>query len=95
LGAITRDVGRHDALLFENRTWHAGGLNVSGELRIAVIYQYGYRWLAQVDDPVDVWPEATAIERQLLGAPDRADHGTPARVPAPRRWRRSPTGTSS
>jgi hypothetical protein len=78
-GAITPDIGRHDALLFENRTWHAGGLNMSGEPRIALIYQYGYRWLAQVDDPVDIWPEATAIERQLLGAPDRADDGSLAK----------------
>jgi len=79
VGAITPDVGRHDALLFENRTWHAGGLNVSGEPRIALIYQYGYRWLAQVDDPVDIWPEATAVERQLLGAPDRDDDGALAK----------------
>lgn len=78
-GAITPPVGRHDALLFENRTWHAGGLNVSGAPRIALIFQYGYRWLAQVDDPVAAWPAMTAIDRQLLGAPDRAADGSLAK----------------
>ena len=50
-GAITPDLEPCDVLLFENRTWHAGGLNTSGRPRLAVMMQYGYRWLAAVDDP--------------------------------------------
>jgi ectoine hydroxylase-related dioxygenase (phytanoyl-CoA dioxygenase family) len=50
-GAITPDIGPCDALLFENRTWHAGGLNTSGHPRLAVMMQYGYRWLATSTTP--------------------------------------------
>jgi len=32
-----------DAVLFENRTWHASGINLSGRPRIALMLQYGYR----------------------------------------------------
>ncbi|MFJ9908945.1 phytanoyl-CoA dioxygenase family protein [Streptomyces sp. NPDC101152] len=73
-GAITPDVGSCDDMLFENRLWHAGGRNTSGHPRLAVMMQYGYRWLAAIDDPA---PELlqregiSDIERQLLGQPDR------------------------
>ncbi|MGC9667692.1 phytanoyl-CoA dioxygenase family protein [Planosporangium sp. 12N6] len=77
--AITPDIGPCDAVLFDNRTWHAGGINTSGKPRLALMMQYGYRWLARVDDPS---PELLArndlspVERQLLGAPDRAPDGS-------------------
>ncbi|KIZ15373.1 phytanoyl-CoA dioxygenase family protein [Streptomyces natalensis] len=80
-GAITPDLGPCDALLFENRTWHAGGLNTSGRLRLAVMMQYGYRWLAPVDDPapeVLAREDLTDVERQLLGRPDRNPDGSVA-----------------
>jgi hypothetical protein len=78
-GAITPDVGEHDALLFENRTWHAGGVNRSGAPRLALILQYGYRWLASVDDQSSIPADASPIMRQLLGAPDRAPDGSLAK----------------
>ncbi|MEU9473643.1 phytanoyl-CoA dioxygenase family protein [Streptomyces avermitilis] len=78
-GAISPDLRPCDVLLFENRTWHAGGLNTSSHPRLVVMMQYGYRWLAAVDDPA---PELldrgdlTDIERQLLGRPDRHPDGS-------------------
>lgn len=81
-GAITPDIGPCDGMLFENRTWHAGGLNSSGCPRLAVMVQYGYRWLAPVDDPVPELltdSEITEVQRQLLGAPDRAPDGALAK----------------
>jgi len=50
-GAITPALGPTDVVVFENRTWHAGGLNTSGHPRLAVMMQYGYRWLSPLDDP--------------------------------------------
>lgn len=81
-GALTPDVGPNDAVLFENRTWHAGGINSSGRPRLAVMMQYGYRWLAGVDDPAPELlgrPELTDVERQLLGQPDRNSNGSLAK----------------
>jgi hypothetical protein len=81
-GAITPELGQYDAVLFENRTWHAGGLNFSGAPRIALMMQYGYRWLAPVDDTYQRLLETEAlsdVQRQLLGAPDRAADGSVAK----------------
>ncbi|MGH4022431.1 MAG: phytanoyl-CoA dioxygenase family protein [Pseudonocardiaceae bacterium] len=83
-GAITPPVSTTgtDAVLFENRTWHAGGVNTSGHPRIAIMIQYGYRWLAPVDDPVPELLELTdltGIQRQLLGAADRNPDGSLAK----------------
>jgi ectoine hydroxylase-related dioxygenase (phytanoyl-CoA dioxygenase family) len=82
LGAFTPDLGPCDAVLFENRTWHAGGINTSGHPRLALMMQYGYRWLAPVDDPAtDLLQRSdlSSIERQLLGAADRAPDGSLAK----------------
>ena len=38
-----------DVLLFENRTWHAGGVNTSGRTRKCVMMQYAYRWVKPID----------------------------------------------
>jgi ectoine hydroxylase-related dioxygenase (phytanoyl-CoA dioxygenase family) len=78
-GAITPDLKPCDTLLFENRTWHAGGLNTSGHPRLAVMMQYGYRWLAPVDDPAPELlqrEDLTDIERQLLSRPNRNPDGS-------------------
>jgi ectoine hydroxylase-related dioxygenase (phytanoyl-CoA dioxygenase family) len=78
-GAITPDLGPHDVMLFENRLWHAGGLNTSGRPRLAAMMQYGYRWLAPIDDPAPELLEREGlndIERQLLGWPDRHPDGS-------------------
>ena len=92
-GAITPDLGPCDAVLFENRTWHAGGVNTSGRTRLAIMMQYGYRWLARVDDPTPHLlhaPSLDPIQRQLLGEPDRAADGSLAKgsgaAPLRRLW---------
>lgn len=77
--AISPDLGPRDVLLFENRTGHAGGLNTSGQPRLALMMQLGYRWLAPLDDPpVNLeQQELTPLERQLLcGYRDRNDDGS-------------------
>ncbi|NBE51664.1 phytanoyl-CoA dioxygenase family protein [Streptomyces boluensis] len=81
-GAITPDVTGTDAVLFENRTWHTGGINLSGRARIALMLQYGYRWLYPVDDPaIDLRKDLALalIEQQLLGLPDRRPDGSLAK----------------
>ena len=51
-GVVEPSLAPGDALLFENRTWHAGGLNRSGRTRKCLIYGYGFRWLAP-DVPIE------------------------------------------
>jgi hypothetical protein len=73
------DLTQGDGVLFENRTWHAGGINLSGHPRIAVMLQYGYGWLHAVDDSAtDLMtdPTLSLIEQQLLGMPDRNEDGS-------------------
>lgn len=81
-GAIAPDIAGTDAVLFENRTWHTGGINLSGRPRIALMLQYGYRWLHPIDDPVTHLqrdPDLTPVERQLLGLPDSRPDGALAK----------------
>ncbi|MEU8954886.1 phytanoyl-CoA dioxygenase family protein [Streptomyces sp. NPDC048518] len=81
-GAVTPDLTSTDAVLFENRTSHAGGINLSGHPRIALMLQYGYRWLNPVDDPTTELradPTLTRVEQQLLGMPDRRPDGSLAK----------------
>ncbi|MFQ6197091.1 phytanoyl-CoA dioxygenase family protein [Streptomyces sp. NPDC000405] len=81
-GAITPAITGTDAVLFENRTWHASGVNLSGAPRIALMMQYGYRWLQPVDDPyteLRADQSLSEIEQQLLGAPDRNPDGSLAK----------------
>ncbi|MFE2940120.1 hypothetical protein ACFXKG_13830 [Streptomyces sp. NPDC059255] len=81
-GALTPALTEGDAVLLENRTWHAGGVNLSGHLRIALMFQYGYRWLHPVDDPAtDLMTDPTTnpIVRQLLGMPDHNEDGSLAK----------------
>ncbi|WP_322770519.1 phytanoyl-CoA dioxygenase family protein [Frankia sp. Cr1] len=78
-GAITLAIGPTDVVLFENRTWHTSGLNTSGRPHLAVMMQYGYRWLAPIDDPAPALLERDDlpdIERRLLGQPDRNPDGS-------------------
>ncbi|MFJ2021933.1 phytanoyl-CoA dioxygenase family protein [Streptomyces nodosus] len=82
VGALTPDLNDGDAVLFENRTWHASGINLSGRPRIALMVQYGYRWLQPVDDPATdllTDPDLSPIERQLVGMPDRNQDGSLAK----------------
>ncbi|TMR88392.1 hypothetical protein [Nonomuraea basaltis] len=79
---VTHDLGPCDVVLFENRTFHASGVNTSGQPRIAFMLQYGYRWLQPVDDPAPQLQhraDLDPITRQLLGAPDRNPDGSLAK----------------
>ena len=65
-----------DAVLFENRTWHAGGVNLSGRIRKAVMFGYAFRWLKPYDyttQPRDLVARVDRIGRQFLGATDDPD----------------------
>ena len=61
--------------------------------------QYGYRWLAPVDDTYEQLLETeplSDVHRQLLGAPDRAADGSAAKGSGSdplRRWRQQYTGS--
>ncbi|MFC4512193.1 phytanoyl-CoA dioxygenase family protein [Streptomyces ehimensis] len=81
-GAITPAITGTEAILFENRTWHASGINLSGTPRIALMMQYGYRWLQPVDDPYTELRDdksLSVVERQLLGGLDRNPDGSLAK----------------
>jgi ectoine hydroxylase-related dioxygenase (phytanoyl-CoA dioxygenase family) len=54
-GVVVPDVEPGDALLFENRTWHAASVNTSRITRTCVIYGYSYRWM-RPDDWVEQDP---------------------------------------
>ncbi len=71
-GALEPKLEPGDCLLFENRTWHAGGANLSDRTRKVVMIGYGYRWTAPIDykrQPDELLDKATPIERYLLGEP--------------------------
>jgi ectoine hydroxylase-related dioxygenase (phytanoyl-CoA dioxygenase family) len=76
VGAVQLALRPGDVVLFENRTWHAGGINSSGRMRKCVMIQYGYRWLKPVDyvaqDP-ELLRTCTDIESQLLGGTEDRD----------------------
>ncbi len=59
-----------DAVLFENRTYHAGGHNKSGIMRKNIMIGYSYRWMSP-DDYIAQEPhlleQCTPIQQQLLG----------------------------
>lgn len=60
-----------DAVFFENRTWHAGGANLSGRIRKAVMFGYSFRWVKPMDydvQPRNLTERVDPIARQLLGA---------------------------
>ena len=78
-----------DAVLFENRCWHAVGPNTSDQPRQNIYIGYCHRWMKAIDferQSDELLARATPLQKQLLGAashelsfwlPDRA----PADVP--------------
>ena len=59
-----------DAVLFENRTLHAVGANLSEQTRKSLFFGYGYRWLRPMDYismPEQLLARCDPIRRQLLG----------------------------
>jgi ectoine hydroxylase-related dioxygenase (phytanoyl-CoA dioxygenase family) len=70
-GAIEIHAEPGDALLFDQRLWHAAAPNITTSPRICLFYAYGFRWLRP--DDYETAPEALlndlpAERRQLLGA---------------------------
>ncbi len=69
-GAVEVSIAAGDCLLFENRTWHAGGPNRSNRVRKALILGYGYRWLHSHDFnavPTRLKDKLSEVELFLLG----------------------------
>jgi hypothetical protein len=69
-GAIEVRAQAGDAVLFEQRMWHAVGPNRSDEVRKSVFFGYGYRWLRPMDYvqmPSELLERVDPIRRQLLG----------------------------
>lgn len=70
VGAIQVLTRPGDAVLFEQRTWHAVGPNYSREARKNIYIGYCYRWMKAIDflvQPPELLAKATPIQRQLLG----------------------------
>lgn len=70
-GAIQVLTSPGDAVLFEQRTWHAVGPNYAGAARKNVYIGYCYRWLKAIDfiqQSPELIARANPIQKQLLGA---------------------------
>lgn len=72
-----------DAVIWENRTFHAPERNTSPNLRKAAMIQYGYRWLRPVDflrhDP-ELLARCDPVTRQLLDSTDLNEDGSMTRM---------------
>jgi ectoine hydroxylase-related dioxygenase (phytanoyl-CoA dioxygenase family) len=69
-GAIEVRAKPGDAVLFEQRMWHAVGPNLSQITRKSLFFGYGYRWLRPMDYvtmPPELLERCDPIRRQLLG----------------------------
>ena len=69
-GAIEPLLQPGDCLLFENRTWHAGSVNLSNTTRKGIMMGYGYRWVMPMDfrrQSEDFISTLTPLERFLVG----------------------------
>jgi len=68
-GAVAPAARAGDVVIFENRTYHAGGVNRSDEPFRLLLFQYGYRWLAPVigrGHLASLLSACSALNRQLL-----------------------------
>lgn len=69
-GAIEVLTKSGDAVLFQQRLWHAVGPNTSEVTRKNIYVGYCYRWVKPLDyltQPQELLARATPIQRQLLG----------------------------
>jgi ectoine hydroxylase-related dioxygenase (phytanoyl-CoA dioxygenase family) len=72
-----------DAVIWENRTFHAPERNESAEVRKAAMIQYGYRWLRPVDyltHPGELLAQCDPVTRQLLDSTDLNEDGSMTRM---------------
>lgn len=70
LGAVEPLLNPGDCLLFENRTYHAGGANLSNWIRKGIMIGYGYRWVMPMDFRRQEEPfieKLTPLARFLVG----------------------------
>ncbi|CAA9547739.1 MAG: hypothetical protein AVDCRST_MAG88-539, partial [uncultured Thermomicrobiales bacterium] len=69
-GAIQVTTRPGDAVLFEQRLWHAVGPNYAGEARKNIYIGYCYRWMKAIDfsaQSPELLARANPVQRQLLG----------------------------
>ena len=62
-----------DVYLFENRTWHSPGPNISGHTRKILMMGYSYNWLRPDDylhQPPELLEACDPIQRSLLEIPN-------------------------
>lgn len=72
-----------DAVIWENRTFHAPERNTSSNVRKAVMVQYGYRWVRPVDyrtHSSELLARCDPVARQLLESTDFNDDGSMTRM---------------
>lgn len=72
-----------DAVIWENRTFHAPERNTSPGVRKAAMIQYGYRWLRPVDyltHPRELLAQCDPAARQLLDSTDLNEDGSMTRM---------------
>ncbi|MGH2952431.1 MAG: phytanoyl-CoA dioxygenase family protein [Solirubrobacterales bacterium] len=72
-----------DAVIWENRTFHAPERNTSADVRKAIMIQYGYRWLRPVDyltHPPELLERCDPVTRQLLDSTDLNPDGSMTRM---------------
>ncbi|MES2462524.1 MAG: phytanoyl-CoA dioxygenase family protein [Armatimonadota bacterium] len=68
-GAVEPQLRAGDAVFFENRTFHAASVNLSGATAKMVMMGYGFRWLMPLDyteQPSHVVERVDDIGKQLL-----------------------------
>lgn len=71
-GAVEPSLQPGDCLIFENRTFHAGGLHLGQTARKAIMMGYGYRWVVPMDYRTQapaLLDKLTPLQRFLVGEP--------------------------
>ncbi len=71
-GAVEPSLQPGDCLLFENRTFHAGGVHLGPATRKAIMIGYGYRWVVPMDyrtQSREFVDKLTPLQRFLVGEP--------------------------
>ena len=69
-GAVEPLLNPGDCLLFENRTWHAGAVNLSNTIRKGIMIGYCYRWVMPMDfrrQSEEFVARLSPLERFLVG----------------------------
>jgi ectoine hydroxylase-related dioxygenase (phytanoyl-CoA dioxygenase family) len=94
-GAIEIHANSGDALLFEQRLWHAAAPNITANPRICLFFAYGFRWLRPDDYrevPDELMNHLPSARKQLLGATEsRYGYYLPTTADLPlRSWLKGP-----